>query len=127
MGDIESVNSEMKFGLARSYMGKWTWKSPDYWTYTDPNTGVVCSVNNYKKNQGFWMGEYRLAIKTVYPDIERVILAIGQAQPYIRKPNTGTVAVGPTSNTDYQSLLAYNAQCYDAGSSTPGWQYPPED
>jgi hypothetical protein len=127
VGDIASVNSEMKFGLARSFMGEWSWKYPDYFTYVDPNTGVQCSVNNYKKNQGFWSGEYRLGIKTVYPEIERVILAVGQSQQYVRKPNTGTVSVGPISNTDYQSLLSYSAQCYDAGSSTPPFNYPPED
>ena len=128
VGDIASVNSEMKFGLARSFMGKWTWKSPDYFTYVDPNTGVTCSVNNYKHNQGFFMGEYDLGIKTVYPDIERVILALGQAQPYVRKPNTGVVPVGPISNTDYQSWLAYAAECYDSGSGgNTQWQFPPED
>jgi hypothetical protein len=127
VGDIASVNSSMKFGLSRSFMGQWKWMSPEYFTYIDPNTGVQCAVNNYKKNRGFWMGEFRYGIKTVYPEIERVILAVGQAQPYIRKPNTGTVPVGPTSNTDYQSLLAYSAQCYDPGAQGPGWNYPPED
>lgn len=126
VGDIASVNDEMKFGLARSFMGKWTWKSPDFFSFTDPNTGVVCQVNNYKHNRGFFMGEYDLGIKTVYPEIERLILALGEAQPYIRKPNTTTPQFGPTNATDYQSLLAYSAQCgeYNPGG---GFVLPPED
>jgi hypothetical protein len=129
VGDIASVNAEMKFGLSRSFMGEWKWYSPDIINYTDPNTGIACSLNNYKKNQGFWSGEYRLGIKTIFPEIERVILGLGQSQPYIRKPNTGVVPVGPVSNTDYQALLSYAAQCYDPGAGGGGypWQYPPED
>ena len=127
VGDIASVNPDMKFGLARSFMGDWKWYSPDVINYTDPNTGIACTLNNYKHNQGFWSGEYRLGIKTVYPEIERVILAVGQAQQYIRKPNTGTVPVGPVSNTDYQSLLSYAPECYDPNAMGPGWSYPPED
>lgn len=127
-GDITSVNPDMKFGLARSYMGKWKWLSPDYFTYVDPTTGLTCAVNNDLHNQGYWVGEYDLGIKTEYPDIEKCILALGQPQQYIRKPNTGTVAVGPTSATDYQDVLAYAGMCYDSGSVTDQpWIFPPQD
>ena len=126
VGDVTSVNDEMKFGLARSFMGQWTWKSPDYFNAIDPNTGVLCSYQNDKKNKGYWLGEYNLGEKTVYPEIERMILALGQPQPYIRKPNTGTVPASPTSTSDYQALLAYSNQCGDAYLN-PNWQYPAED
>lgn len=126
VGDIGSVNSEMKFGLARSFMGDWKWLSPDFFTYTDPNTGLVCQVNNDLHNQGYWVGEYDLGIKTEYWDIEKCILGLGQAQPTLRKPNTGTVSTGPTSNTDYQALLAYASMCGDAYLN-PNFAYPAED
>jgi hypothetical protein len=111
VNELSSINSEMKFGLSRSFMGEWSWKSPDYFNAIDPNTGVMCSYNNDKKNMGYWLGEYNMGEKTIYPEIERMILALGQPQPYIRKPNTGTVPLGPTSYTDYQALLAYSASC----------------
>lgn len=126
VGDITSVNPDMKFGLARSFMGKWTWKSPDYFEAIDPNTGVKCTYNNDKQNKGYWLGEYDLAEKTVYPEIERMILALGEPQPYVRQPLTVTPPSGPTSASNYQSLLAYNALCGEY-VPTPGFVLPPED
>ena len=126
VGDIESVNSDMKFGLARSFMGKWTWKSPDFFNATDPNSGSVCQYNNDKKNKGYWLGEYDLGEKTIYPEIERLIFALGEPQPYIRVPRTNTAPTSPTSGTDYQALLAYNTACGDQYIN-PGFTYPPED
>lgn len=125
VGDIGSINDEMKFGLARSFMGKWTWKSPDYFNATDPNTGVVCAFQNDKKNKGYWLGEYDLTEKTVYPEIERLILALGEPQPYVRVPRTNTAPNAPTSNTDYQSLLAYNQECGEY--TPPAFSLPVED
>ena len=124
--DIESVNAEMKFGMARSFMGKWSWKSPDVIITTDPNTGVQCTLNNDKKNMGYWLGEYRMGEKTVYPEIERLIFALGEPQPYIRVPRTNTAPTAPTSYTDYQSLLAYSAQCGEY-NPTAGFVFPQED
>jgi hypothetical protein len=113
VGDITSVNSEMKFGLARSFMGKWSWKHPDYFQAVDPLTGTTCTYDNVKQNQGFFLGEYDLGCKTVYPNIERWIMALGEATPYVRRPNTVTPVTNPASKTDYQALLAYNAHCAD--------------
>ncbi len=126
VGDITSVNDEMKFGLARSFMGNWTWKSPEFFQYTDPNTGVTCNMPNDKMNKGYWLGEYDLAEKTIYPEIERLILALGEPQPYVRVPRTNTAPTGPTSSTDYQSLLAYNALCGEY-VPPPAFALPPED
>lgn len=129
VGDVTSVNAAMKFGMARSFMGKWSWKSPEFFQYTDPNTGLVCSVNNDKKNMGYWIGEFDLGIKTVYPEIERVILALGEAQPYIRVPRTNTAPNAPTSASDYQQILAYAQLCgeYNPGIVPPNYPYPIED
>lgn len=124
VGDIESINSEMKFGLARSFMGKWTWKSPDYFNAVDPNTGVSCAFNNDKKNMGYWLGEFRYGLKTVYPEIERVILGLREAQPYLRVPRTNTAPTAPVAG-DYQSLLAYSAMCGEY--NPPPFSLPPED
>jgi hypothetical protein len=120
VGDVGSVNDEMKFGLARSFMGKWSWKSPDYFQAIDPNTGVLCTFQNDKKNKGYWIGEYDLAEKTMYPEIERMILALGEPQPYVRVPNTVTPPLGSAT---YQSLLAYAQQCGEY--NPPGFPLPP--
>jgi hypothetical protein len=123
VGDVTSVNDEMKFGMARSFMGQWSWKSPDVIIYTDPNTGVQCTIQNDKKNKGYFLGEFNLAEKTVYPEIERMIFALGEPQPYVRIPRTNTA---PNAPSDYQSLLAYAQMC---GEYNPGTSFvlPPED
>lgn len=126
VGDITSVNEDMKFGLARSFMGEWKWHSPDYFNAIDPNTGIMCAYQNDKGNKGYWLGEYDLGEKTIYPEIERLIFALGQPQQYVRKPNTGTVATAPTTSADYQALLAYNAQCGEYNPPT-SFIYPSED
>jgi len=113
VGDITSVNSEMKFGLARSFMGKWSWKHPDFFRATDPGTGTVCDYDNVKQNQGFFLGEYDLGCKTLYPNIERWFMALGEATPYVRRPNTVTPLAYPQSASDYQDLVAYNQHCAD--------------
>lgn len=123
--DLTSINDEMKFGMARSFMGQWTWKSPEFFNAVDPNTGVMCQFNNDKKNKGYWLGEYKFAEKTIYPEIERLIFALGEPQPYIRVPRTNTAPLGPTSNLDYQANLAYSQQCGEY--NPPPFQYPIED
>lgn len=136
VGDITSVNSEMKFGLARSFMGKWNWKAPDFFQAIDPMTGTLCSYNNDKKNMGYWLGEYRFGAETIYPEIEAFILALGENTPFTRVPRTNTAPTSPANTTDYQSLLAYTNACNwgpaDPNSTSyipPGWnwQLPLED
>lgn len=128
VGDITSVNDEMKFGLARSFMGEWKWYSPDFFQYTDPTTGVTCSFKNEDHGKGYWMGDYRMGIKTVYPEIERIIFALGENTPSVRVPRTNTAPLGSAT---YQHLLAYNPLCGDPGSATvynpPQFFTPPED
>jgi hypothetical protein len=68
-----------------------------------------------KDNKGFFLGEYDLGIKTIYPEIERWILALGEATPYTRRPNTVTPATTPSS---YQDLIAYNAHCASPDNDT---------
>lgn len=119
VGDITSVNSDMKFGLARSFMGKWQWHSPEYFDAFDPNTGTVCHFNNPKRNKGYFLGEYDLSVKTIYPEIERWFLALGEATPYTRRPNTVTPPQSPANSQDYQALLAYNGKCGDALDQNP--------
>ena len=136
VGDITSVNPEMKFGMARSFMGKWTWKSPDYFQAVDPNTGTLCSYQNDKHNKGYWLGEYRFGVETIFPEIECWILGLGENTPFTRVPRTNTAPTSPINTTDYQSLLAYAAACNwgpaDPNSSSyvpPGWNFslPVED
>lgn len=126
VGDITSVNDDMKFGLSRSFMGQWSWKSPDYFTAVDPNTGTSCNYQNDKRNMGYWLGEYDLGEKTVYPEIERLMIGLHEPQPYVRVPRTNTPASSPTTSTDYQSLLPYTAGC-DSQYINPNFILPQED
>lgn len=119
VGDITNVNKDMKFGMARSFMGKWDWKSPEYFTAFDPSTGTTCQFNNPKRNKGYFLGEYDFGFKTVYPEIERWFLALGEATPYVNRPNTVTPPTAPANSQDYQALLAYNGHCGDALNQTP--------
>lgn len=119
MGDITSVNSEMKFGLARSFGGNMKWYHPPFFNAYDPSTGTVCQIDNVKDNKGFFLGEYDVGLKTIYPEIERWILALGEATPYTRRPNTVTPPTAPLTNQDYQSLVAYNGHCGDALNQSP--------
>lgn len=130
VSDIASVNDEMKFGLARSFMGEWKWMSPDYFTAVDPTSGTTCSYLNDKRNYGYMLGEYRMGIQTWFPEIERVILALGESQQFVRIPNTNSPSFGPPgsltgpgANEGYQSLASYNSTCYQS----VGFNNPPLD
>lgn len=123
VGDITSVNSDMKFGVARSFMGKWSWKHPAFFNAFDPSTGNICQIDNVKDNKGFFLGEYDFGIKTTYPEIERWILALNEPTPYTRRPNTVAPVQAPATNTSYQSLLAYNLSCADLGVSSTSTAY----
>lgn len=129
VGDITSVNDEMKFGLARSFMGEWSWKSPDTILTVDPNTGTQCTLNNDKKNMGYWLGEYRFGEKTIYPEIERMILGLGEPQPFVRVPRTNVAPNQPsldsTTGDYYQQLTAYDPGC--DSQYIPPFSLPVED
>lgn len=118
VGDITSVNDEMKFGLARSLMGDWKWYSPDYFKWTNPCTGQVCEFNNDTKSKGYWLAEFEYGMKSEYPEIERVILGLGEPNPFVRVPNTVTPATAPVAAA-YQDVLPYNCGCPE------DFQYPP--
>ena len=121
VGDITSVNSDMKFGLARSFMGKWQWHSPEYFSAFDPSTGSMCNFNNPKRNKGYFLGEYDFGVKTIYPEIERWFLALREPTPYTRRPNTVAPLQAPTSNTNYQQLVAYNQSCAAQNNNGTTW------
>ena len=110
VGDITSVNDTMKFGLARSLMGKWSWKNPDYFKAFDINTGTECEHDNVKKNKGFFLGEFEIGMKTMYPEIEMMIIAKREPSGVVNIPrNAGTVSM-----TSYQTLTPYNSLCEEA-------------
>jgi len=110
VGDITSVNDTMKFGLARSLMGKWSWKNPDYFKALDINTGTVCEYDNVKKNKGFFLGEFELGVKTIYPEIEMIIIAEREPSGVVNVPRVA----GDVSMTTYQDLTPYNTLCEDS-------------
>lgn len=104
VGDTTQVNPEMKF-LSRNLMGKWSWKNPDYFRAADPNTGVICEYQNDKKNKGYFLAEFEIGVKTIYPDIEMWILAQREAQCVVDAPRCTAL---PDANTMYQTLTPYN-------------------
>lgn len=104
VGDLTPVNPDMSFNVSRNLLGKWAWKNPDYFTATDPSTGQVCSYQNDKKNMGYFLAEFELGAKTIYPEIEMIILAQREPQAVINTPNCAA-----PYNTDYQTqLYPYN-------------------
>lgn len=112
VGDITSVNGEMKFGLARSLNGKWSWKSPDYFKALDPLSGEVKEYNNDKHNKGYFLGEFEMGIKTIYPEIEMMILALREPQAVADVPRAADVVwpdaqTASTAGTIYQQTLPY--------------------
>lgn len=111
VGDITSVNNTMKFGLARSLMGKWSWKNPDYFDAWDINTGTVCPHDNVKKNKGFFLGEYEMGVKTIYPEIEMIIIAKREPQGIVNVPRVAADIVMGGTGTAYQELTPYNTLC----------------
>ena len=102
--DISPVNPEMKFNMARSMLGRWSWKSPDYFTFTDPTNGQVCSYQNDKGNYGYMLGEYELGMVTDYPEIEMWILALREPQGVVNVPRCAAI---PSLVT--QTLSPYNS------------------
>jgi len=110
-GDITSVHPDMPFA-ARNLMGKWTWKQPDAFLYTDPSTGAQCTFYNDKKNRGYFLGEFETGMKSIYPEIEMWVLHLREAQPVADIPLAATFN-NPAPNTDgtYQKLTPYNPGC----------------
>lgn len=106
VGDTSPVNPQMKFNTSRSLMGRWSWKSPDFFMAVDPNTGNVCNYQNDKKNKGYFLGEFEMGVKTIYPEIERVIIALREPQSMIDDPRCAAIG-----NMTYQTGTPYNAFC----------------
>lgn len=110
-GDITSVHPDMPFA-SRNLMGKWSWKSPDSFQYTDPETGANCTYFNDKKNRGYFLGEFETGMKSVYPEVEMWILHLREAQPVADVPLSVTFNnPAPNSNGTYQTLTPYNNGC----------------
>lgn len=107
VGDITPVNPDMKFGVARDLMGKWSWKNPDYFRATDPNSGNVCEHQNDKKNKGYFLGEFELGAKTEFPEIEMWIIAEREPECVVDDPACSTAP-----SMVYQTLTPYNDFCY---------------
>ena len=108
VGDTTPVNGDMKF-LARDLMGKWTWKSPDMFNWTDPNNGFTCTMANDKHNQGYFLGEYELGVKTEYPEIEMCILHLREPQAVVDDAR----CVAADAYAAQTNLTPYNSFCGD--------------
>jgi hypothetical protein len=108
VGDTSPVSPDMPF-LSRNLMGKWGWKMPDYFKAIDPNSGSLCEFDNVKKNKGFFLGEYELGVKTVYPEIEMCIIAKRESTPVANVPR-----VAAANSMIYQTLTTYNSFCEES-------------
>lgn len=108
VGNTESVGNGMGFDVSRDMMGRWSWKSPDFFKARDPNTGEVCEYQNDKKNKGYWLAEFEAGMRTIYPEIEMWILAEREPTPIF---NSKPCSDAPSMV--YQDLVPYNAWCGD--------------
>lgn len=104
--DIAPINPELKFNMSRDMLGKWRWMSPDFFTYTDPNTGVECNFQNDKHNRGYLLGEYNIGAVTDYAEIEMMIIAERELQGVTNDPRCA-----PQAAMVYQELAPYNEWC----------------
>ncbi len=109
-GETTPVNPDMKF-MSRSMNGTWSWKNPDVILYLDPNTGVQCTMQNDKKNKGYFLGEFEVGVKTEFPEIEMCIIAQREPQVVVDNPRCAA-----TPDVVTQTLLPYNLQCFDPAS-----------
>jgi hypothetical protein len=108
VGDTSPVSPDMPF-LSRNLMGKWGWKMPDYFKAIDPNSGSLCEFDNVKKNKGFFLGEYELGVKTLFPEIEMCIIAKRESTPVANVPR-----VAAANSMIYQTLTPYNSFCEES-------------
>jgi len=99
--------SDLKFG-DRMYNGQWQWSNPDVLIYTDPNTGVECTLNNDFHNKGKFIAWYEIGVKTEYPLIEMNIIAQRQNAVVTDNPYCGDIPSEANGN-----LLPYNLMCGD--------------
>jgi hypothetical protein len=107
-GTAPEIGSGTQFG-PRNFNGRWSWHTPDVIIYTDPNTGVQCTIQNDKHNQGYFLGEYEMGFKTEYPEIEMMILHQVEAQPIVNNPRCAAEAATAT-----QTLTPYCLGCGDS-------------
>ena len=107
--DASPIGGGTKFG-DQVYNGTWQWLAPDVIIYTDPNTGVKCTLQNDLKNKGYWVGQFELGFDTIYPELERIIIAQREPQIVINDPRCAS-----TPAMVYQSLTPYNQECGDEG------------
>ena len=105
---VESLNPDMKFNTNRTFNGRWNWVNPDVIIYNDPNTGTQCTLRNDLHNQGYFVGEFEIGVKTEYPEIEMNIIALRQPQVIV-----DDAYVGSQPGTATQDLIAYNSLCGD--------------
>jgi hypothetical protein len=111
VGDVTSVNPEMKFGMNRDLKGQWSFKTPDVIYYTDPNSGTVCTIPNDKHNQGYFLGEFELGIKTKRVNTEMWILCLRENAVIGDNVTLATAATDWDGSVAYQDLKAYNDHC----------------
>jgi len=82
---------------------------PDFFRMMDPNSGSLCEFDNVKKNKGFFLGEYEMGVKTIYPEIEMNIIALRESTPSANVPR-----VAAANPMIYQSLTPYNSFCEES-------------
>lgn len=111
---IPSIHPEMKFG-SRDLYGKWQWINDAMLIAGDPNTGATCTMDNPRRNKGYFLADFEAGVKNTRPELECVILHLREPQAVADVPLA--VAQGSwASAVSYQSLLPYNSAFCDPNS-----------
>lgn len=111
---IPSIHPQMKFG-SRDLYGKWAWINGDMLTAGDPNTGATCTMDNPRRNKGYFLSDFEAGVKNTRPELECVILHLREPQAVADVPVA--VAQGSWSSTGtYQDLLPYFSSFCDTNS-----------
>jgi hypothetical protein len=119
VGEIPSIHPRMQFG-SRDLFGKWSWINDAYLEGFDPNTGVVCKVENPRRNKGYFLADFEAGVQNTRPELEAMILHKREPQGIVNLPRAATDVVWGSAGVmggtgQYQSLLPYNAFCDPQG------------
>lgn len=109
VGEIPSIHPEFKFG-ARDLYGKWTWINDAFLQGYDPNTGATCTMENPRRNKGYFLADFEAGVQNARPELECVIFHVREAATVADVPRVNAATQWNTTAT-YQSLLPYNSFC----------------
>ena len=101
MQEPTTINPQMPFG-SRNWAGKWMFVLPEVCVN---HLGTVTAIDNRRKNQGQWIGDFKLAIKPKHTEWMETYF-------HLAEPSC-IVAVAPCNTATYstQAYSSANAPC----------------